>query len=152
MVSQPLTYVTITKGSSSVKITLKESGISHQMDKQIKEVSQPSKTGNPVNLLLDLGRLKEAITFNGWLESDSTSTGYAKKKTLRDMLKTAGSVSLKWDDNDTDQPYTGTLLRADIKEENASLYSDQQLVDDNGDVVYKTFDIQIVFATGDSIG
>ena len=110
---------TIIKGSTTVEILMSpEQPVKHNFDKQLTIISQPkSPTGqSPIIYLIDLKRLKEVITITGILEDETTEGMYIKKQNLRNLMQTAGTMTLQWDSNDPDQPYTVNIVKADITE------------------------------------
>lgn len=118
--------------------------VKHAFDKQLSIIAQPKGGVEPITLLIDLQRLKEVITVTGILEDGSgTASAITKKNNLRSMLTTAGIMTIKWDSNDTNQPYSVNLIKGEI-EETAETHGDE---DDT-----KTFGVTMQFIIGTHIG
>lgn len=136
------TYATITQGSKSVQVLV--TSIKHNFDKQLIVFSQPKQTP-PLTYIIDLQRLKEVVTITGYLLDTTAESYHSKKRKLRDMMQTAGIMSLTWDSNDTDQPYDVNILKAEIKEVPGALEGDTDL--DLGDTKVLNVMIQCVIGT-----
>lgn len=132
---------TITKsGITPVDILLLgNKSVKHNFEKQLIVVSIPGQGSTPNTLLIDLNRLKEVITLTGVLLDESGDSHYAKKARLRDIMQSKGTMSITWDTDDGDQPYTVNIIKAEITE-SPGAYGDE------GDT--KFFDIMIQFAIG----
>lgn len=139
-IESEITIDDTTGNISDVKIlAFGEKSIKHNFDKQLIVISQP-KQSPPATWLIDLQRLKEVITVTGLLFNESTDSHYAKKARLRDLMQRTGTMEISWDTNETDQPYTVNIIKAEITESPGEF----------GDVAdaNKYFDVMIQFAVG----
>ena len=137
--------LTISKsGYTDVKVLLLDrKAIKHQFDKQLKILPRPQKELSPINYIIDLGRLQETITAQGVLLDESASSALTKKQNLISILKARGTMSISWDSNDGNQPYTVNILKAEVAE-TAGCLGDQE------DTKY--YDITISFTVGENRG
>jgi len=129
--------MTVSKeGQSFEIIALESKTIKHQFDKKLSQLPRPTKDGIPVTYLIDLGRLVEYITIQGILLDEGPGNSHMDKKNLfRNMLKTQGTMQIKWDSNDPAQwsggavnsgswvGYTVNVVKSEISEE-AGTYGD----------------------------
>ena len=95
-------------------------GVEHNFDKQLL-VNVIPKQDPPLTRINDLKRLKEVITINGFLEDTDSSSGLAKKNTLRTILQSAATCTLAWGTGATSQSYLGSIVKGSIKEVNGKL-------------------------------
>ncbi len=116
-------------------------GIEHNFDKELIILGVPNK-GNSGTLtyLIDLQKLKEVITVNGYLEDTTATSALAKKTTLRTILRTSGSATLGWWAGAKAQSYNGNIVKGSIKELSGK-------IGDEGSQG-KKFDIMLQFAIG----
>ena len=136
-----LTITDTTPGSniSDVKILMiGEKSIKHNFVKELIVIAIPGQS-TPSTLLIDLGRLKEVITVTGVLENESGDTHYQKKDRLRQLMQRKGTMSISWDTNETDQPYTVNIIKAEITESPGEYGTESDT---------KFFDISMQFAIG----
>jgi len=133
---------TITKsGIAAVPILIKD--VKHNFDKQLGILSQP-KQNPPLTYVIDVGRLKEVVTITGFLLDESGDSYHAKKRRVRDIVQSTGTMTIAWDSNDTDQPYTVNILKAEISEGIGILEGAESLdLEDS-----KVLNIMIQFALG----
>jgi len=71
----------------SIEVPIAATKVEQDLDNQAKTIEKPVMIRNqgiqaPTTIILDLKRVKEAITINGYLLSDATSTALEKKQAL----------------------------------------------------------------------
>lgn len=140
MVTTTTNELTITKsGISPVKILLLgDKSIKWGFDKGLLIIDVP-KQATPFSWLVDLKKLKEVITVTGILEDEATDSHYAKKARMRQILQSEGTMTIQWDSNDTNQPYTVNIIKGEVAESPGTF-------EQSSDTKY--FDITIQFAIG----
>lgn len=150
------TIVTLTKGSDSVDIMFTK--IEHDYDTQISILSVPksldkvntcpvsTSVKNPLNLSIDILRLKQAITITGILLEESSSSALAKKDVLEKILSggennKGGLCSLSWLVGTTTITKYGSIIKCKISESpgRVGFYTNTQ---------GKMFDITLQFGVG----
>jgi len=129
---------TISKtGFTDVDI-LMTSSIEHGFDKQLAIKPLPEQT--PVKtLLVDLKRLREAITVVGILEDTAAKSGLEKKNDLRSMLLTKKIMTIAWGAA-AEQSYDGIVSKCIIKELSGRV--------GHGGSETRTFEINLTFIVG----
>ena len=116
-------------------------GMEHNFDKELIILGVPQKgSSGTLTYLIDLQKLKEVITVNGYLEDTTSKSALAKKNTLRTILKKAGKATLAWGTSTKAQSYNGNIVKGSIKELSGK-------VGDDG-TQGKKFDIMLQFAVG----
>ena len=132
--------VNVANSSENVDILIDgRRGIEHAFDKQLIITPIPKQT--PVDTrLTDIKRLKEIITMSGFLEDTDSTSGLAKKNTLRSILSTASEITIIWGTGVKEQIYKGDLVKGTIKEVNGQ-------IGDEGSQG-KIFNIMLQFAIG----
>lgn len=121
--------------------------IEHNFDKMLSSFHLPELT----DYLIDLNRLKEAITITGWLDDTDASPALTKKNVLRSLLQDTGNITISWGTdktgtggrNDT-QSYIGNILKGSITE-----VPGRRGYTGSG---AKTFTVQIQFELGEEKG
>lgn len=127
----------VTKGSTSVDILLKS--IEHGFDKQLLIKPIPEEESN-LTYLVDLKRLREAITIVGILEDTDTESALTKKNNLRTIMQSKGTMTLTWGAGALEQSFTVNISKALIKEVPGRIGPEGSQ--------NKTFEINITFIIG----
>lgn len=109
-----LTITHPTKGT--LKVMILDDGIKHAWDKMLQLIPVPGKTdaqGLPLVWAVDLQRIQEQIQVTqGVLLDEQGDTMWQKKAKLRSIINAKGTMSIKWNDNDLQQPYTVNITKA----------------------------------------
>ncbi len=97
-----------------------------------------AKKDEPVARIVDLKRIKEAISVQGALEDESGETARVKQKNLLDLAKRKGTLTVVWGTPTADQTVwkpetdpkdgTGIFIRKMKFTETAGIYGDTSLV------------------------
>jgi len=157
----PEEYLTITKGSTEVKVLLaNREPIKFSADKQLITIAYPKQTP-PLTYLVDIGRLLESVTVLGYLIDIGSVSAYTYKQRLRTINQTAGTMTIKWDKNDPGQwsggsvdsgtwvGYTVNVSKYEVKEKKGSIYGATKPTVTGQTMNFdKYFDVQINFALG----
>ena len=111
----------LSKGGTNVDILIQgKKGIEHNFDKQLIVIAFP-KQNPPLTWIVDLQRLKEVITVNGYLEDTDSESSLTKKESLRTLLQSAGTFTLVWGTGAKAQSYDGNVVKCGIKEVNGAI-------------------------------
>lgn len=95
--------LTLTQGNISVDILIVGSnGIKQRWDKLVTPIDVP-KQATPYSILIDLKKLRETITVQGYLLDEQSSSMWTKRYNLRTMFQTVSTIYFKWDRNDPAQ-------------------------------------------------
>jgi len=148
--------ITLNGGKTTIPILLAPTrGTEHNWDKQLTIINQPSKSEpEPLTWMIDLKRLKEAVTIKGFLLDETGYSGLLKKRNIRKLLQTqlneSATLTVSWDSADADQPYTCNIMKAQISESAGSIGSLNE--DENGDYLTKFYEITIQLVIGNYKG
>lgn len=128
----------ISQGSISVDIIL--DSIEIDMNKQLTSIDLP-KQSTPDSILVDLKKLKEAVSFSGFLE-DSTESALTKARNLRTLMQTQGLKTLTWNSSSspTQESRIGNINSLKIKQVLGRI--------GNEGTDTKTFTVQMIFFVG----
>lgn len=139
----------ITGGGYTINLVI--TSISHVLDKQLMIFPMPNKgASDTLTWLVDIARLKEAVTIQGYILPSSTSSGYAQKTVLINLMRDKSfqpNLTLAWgkaiDDSSTyaSDTMNGNIQKADIKEETGRVggYTTGET---------KRYNVQLVFVRG----
>ena len=147
---------TISRDSfTSVEIEIEK--IEHTVDNQLSEINvSNSGQEDTRTLLVDLARVKEAVTVNGFLLDQSTSSAQTKKQNLLSMLRNSstqrGNMAITWGDSPFSEA-TGNKLKGNVSKFSIS-ESPGRLTDsaENLGTDTRTFSIILTIFRGDHIG
>lgn len=119
------TIANLSNGTVNLDITFIK--LEQDYDKQLAILSIPKNTDsnnlspttsteNPLNLLIDLKRLKQVVTITGYLLEETASTALAKKDILEVILTNGGLLTLTWLVGTTTITRKGTIIKIKITE------------------------------------
>lgn len=123
----------------NVDILYFDNGLKHQWDKLLTFIDVPKQT-TPYTWIIDLKRLHEVITVTGILEDTTSESMWTKLLRLRQIMQTSGTMSISWDTNDTNQPYTVNILKGEVVEKFGAMG------DESSDTKY--FEVTLQFVVG----
>ena len=134
-----ITYPTV----GTVDILYLDGGLKHQGDKILQIIPVPETTdeqGLPLVWLVDLRRIQETITVIGILEDETGNTMWDKKLALRKIINAGGTMTIRWNLSDTQQPYTVNVTKYAFTEKVG------RIGDDSTEQMY--MEVTIVFVIG----
>ncbi|MFH2027884.1 MAG: hypothetical protein ABIJ08_01985 [Nanoarchaeota archaeon] len=130
----------ISQGGTNVDIMLEK--IEDDFNKQLVDVVLP-KQGTPDTIIIDLKKLKRAVTLTGWLEDSAGSSALTKRSSLVTLMQTQGLKTLTW--NDTPGGGSQISLQGNINSCKISQIPERR-GDDGSDT--QTFIVQMIFFVG----
>ena len=150
------TTATISRGSYSADITFNK--LEHDFNKDIgilaipkstdPDNSAPISTGvlNPLNYLIDIGKLKQLITISGWLLEETGSSALTKKDNIESILSDSGLVTLQWLVGTTTITKKGNITKCKVVEVAG------RIGDGHPSTQNKGFEVMLIFTVGQHKG
>ena len=135
--------------------------LDHNLDKPIISINMPNFGGDmdsqtePTTRNIDLGRVKEIVTVQGFLPDDSSYSGLTKKENLFKLTKFSRTVTITWGTDtgglsQNKQTVTGDITKIGITETPGKLGEHGPTAGDSGE---KGFAVQLALVKGeDTIG
>lgn len=148
--------VNLTDGTNEIDILIVK--LEHDYDKQLVQLSVPRSTDpsntapettgtlNPLNLNVDLQRLKQVITVTGYLLEDTGDTALNKKDALEIILSNSGLLTLSWKIGTTTISKYGNIIKTKVSE------VAERIGDLHPTTQAKSLMIQLQFAVGQHKG
>jgi len=149
--------VKLTDGTYTVYVWCTK--LDHNLDKPLFDFQMPRSKVDmeaetaPSTWLVDIGRIKELITIQGFLPDEPTtsapggtaSSAYDKKADLFAMMKKSRAITLSWGTTQA-QTATGNLLKCMVKESPGQIGTSPPTA---GESTEKGFAVQIAMIVGD---
>ena len=108
-------------GQTSVEIWTTK--LDHNIDKPIIAINIPRQNNDvesevpPVTYLIDIGRVKEAVSVQGYLIDEETSSALTKKINLRKIVFYEKEITVTWGTGaNRQQTYQGNILKVGFSE------------------------------------
>lgn len=165
MTGETILIVSAADGSQTpVKIWVTK--LDHNVDKSLADfpvvrlVSAQDSEQEPDSQLLDIGRVKEVITVQGYLVDESSESAQTKKTNLLKIVYHERSITVAWGTPDTavpdnprgrEQSYTGNISKIGFTETAGIIGIQQGPAGDTGYYSEKNFAVQFSLIVGTSI-
>lgn len=146
------TELTISSGGTSV--TIWATKIDHNLDKPLINIPMPRQRqgttefqeSSTTTFLIDIGRVKEIVTVQGYLADESSESAKKKKDNLWTLAKTKRELTIAWGTGSRAESLTGNINKIGITE-TAGIIGEEQA---SGYESEKNFAIQLAFMIGEA--
>ena len=142
------TVVTLSSGATSVKIWCTK--LDHNLDKPIINIQLPRQTdgsngfsGISTSYLIDIGRVKEIITVQGFLIDETTESAQEKKANLWTLTKDKSKVTIVWGTGSRAQTASGNINKVGTTETAGQIGESKTNYESE-----KNFAVQLAFMVG----
>ena len=147
------TVVTLS-ATGKTSITIWCTKLDHNLEKPIINLPIPRQTdgsngfsGTATSYLIDIGRVKELISVQGFLIDDSTTSATEKKANLITIMKDMSKVTISWGTGNRAQSAIGNINKSMITETAGQIGESK-----TGYEIEKNFAIQLSFMVGTDKG
>jgi len=146
--------VTLSAGGTSVEIWCTK--LDHQLDKPLIHLPLPRQTDGTTfskafdSYIIDIGKVKEIITIQGYLVDDSTSSATQKKAYLITLAGDTRDVTISWGSGSFNQSAEGNIQKVNFTE-TAGLLTDGTQIGASpttGNQPEKNFAVQLAIFIG----
>ena len=147
------TVVTIS-ATGQTSVTIWCTKLDHNLDKPIINIQIPRQTdgansfsGTAVSYLIDIGRVKELISVQGFLIDDATTSATEKKANLMTITKDMSKATLSWGTGNRAQTAVGSINKVGFTETAGQIGESK-----TGYEIEKNFAVQLGFMVGTDKG